>query len=673
MKKTAFRIVLASISLIAFLSACQPAINPGTSTPTTAAPTTSTAPATPQEAAQQTLANLPELKITLPKSLSMESSRSLRALGDTTELTADMLPGLKSQAWYDLQSSGGNSFLKLINQAFDCLKKYASLNTVPVDTTFTLPVTDDDLITYFGMPETLRGVYTVAARMQIKGSSATKIAIYGDISMTGTYSGYTISMAIKTRFDVEYLESDSTMDMYFYIDGTQTSPEYGTYVIKQPMYARYDSKTGSCITACDYSYGTSRYSSIQSTKVGADGSVSNLNASYQNAIPSYLHAAYGNDTAGGVASMSSYTDSCDNTTYSYFWGEYYDQNGELIRRDNGSGNLWVPVYNESSYTNLSSLGYTSAPETFSVRTYGQTVDGTWWNFRERKLSSGAWEAYSREFGTWDGTTSIWTTQKKEGSNWVDSYRWVWSSTTGSSWYESWNGSSWVTCSYPPYDSWSFMFKADSAVGTWTAGDSVYYWKSSNSTEENGTYYYTTDFYKGYVVPTPETRFGKQYWLSYEYPLKRVLPLSSDYAVQYKLIQEEGETHTSTWTDWEGVQQNWSWTNYSYYLNKNERDLDGDGVVDTEDPIRYDSVCDIRLDKLSQYDMYYWKDNEMEKVRAHFVRTTGTLPDYFSKPSTATIDTIDTALKAIMDDAYTVGISEYQAKIDEAKTATEGVF
>jgi len=221
-----------------------------------------------------------------------------------------------------------------------------------------------------------------------------------------------------------------------------------------------------------------------------------------------------------------------------------------------------------------------------------------------------------------------------------------------------------------------MYKNDPAPGIWTAGDTVYYWKSGNSYTENGINYWQTDFYKGYVVPEPETRFGKSYWLSYEYPLGRLLPLSASYATQYKLIQEEGETWTNSWTDWDGVTRDWSWTNFQYYLNKTSRDLNGDGAIDSEDsedPVRYDDTFDIRLDKLSQYDMYYWGNGEMSKVKAYFLRTTGALPDYFTSPSTVAIDAVNHALNSLMDSAYSIGIDTYASKIEAAKAATDGIF
>jgi len=355
----------------------------------------------------------------------------------------------------------------------------------------------------------------------------------------------------------------------------------------------------------------------------------------------------------------------------YYWGEYYDQNGELLRRDNGNSRLWVPVWDEASSTNLSTLGYTVAPETYSTRSYSKREGDIWYQYRERKTGSG-WEAYAREYrestpeGTWDCITQKW-----DGNGWINDYKWSYPA-SGS--YFSWSGTGWtVMVGYPQNGSWSFIYKSNTTPGEWTAGDAVYYWKSQYSYTSNDIYYWQTDFYQGYVVPTPVHRFGKDYWVNYEYPLGRLLPLVEPYATQYKLIQEEGRTDNGTWFDWEGNEQTYSWTSYQYYLNKSTRVI-ADATLPAEDPIRYEDAFDIQLnDKLSQNDMYYWGNGTMSKVKAYFVRTTGALPDYFSAPSTTAIDNVNLKLNALMDSAYDIGLDAYASKIEAVETAADGVF
>ena len=625
--------------------ACQPSVGPAS------ADSDEPAPASLESAAKQTLSNLPELKLTLPQSLSLQAeaaAASLRALGDTTELTADMLPGLKSEAWYDLQSSGSNSFLKIINGAFSYIKSYAAANDVPVDAVFTIPVGDEELVEYFGMPDAYRNNFTVTARLKIQGDSETAFSIFGRYTFSGTMYGIQLSVTADTRFDVAYDGADSRMDMYFNMVQSQT---YNSQTRSQssPLYAFYDSKTGTCRMASDYMVdedGTPlRRAYVQESVVGADGSVSTVNMDLENGVPRYLHVAYGNDAAGGIASMNSWTDDSDGLSYDYFWGEYYDENGELLRRDNGESRIWVPVYDESRYANLKDLGYAVPPETLSVRSHWETTEGSHYYIKERKADDGSWVNSSRASYT------------------PPAYEWS---------YEEWDGSSWVA-SDANTNGLAFMFKADPAEGVWTAGDTVYYWQGDSYYEADGIYYAQYELYQGYVVPVPLERFGKNYWMRFEYPLKRVLPLSPSYAAKYSLIQEEGDTYSSTWTDEDGNEEDWSYTQYSYYLNRNERDIDGDGVADAEDPIRFEESFDVELSNLSQYDMYYWNGTDFDKKRAYFVGTTGALPDYFSAPSTDLISGVDAQLSALMDRAYSLGVEEYLEKIEEAKTAADGVF
>ena len=637
-------------------------------------------PATLEDAAKTTLMNLPHLMMKLPKSLSLdESATASRALGDTTELTVEMLPALKSQAWYDLQSSD-SSIIGFINKAFGYLKKYAKDNPIPAGETFSIPFGDDQLIEMLDMPDDMRGLYTTTVRFNIKGETAEAFKIYGDIVLSGgNSSSGLINLNVKTRFDIVCSGSDSTIEMYIWIDMNQ-SYSGETYTMTMPMYVTFDSTTGACTMVSSSNDNGVIYSMIEETKVAADGSISNVNASLNDGVLRYLHVAYGDDTAGGIASMNSWTNTYINFDGStttrdedYYWGEYYDQNGELLRRDNGNSRLWVPVGDESYYTNLKNLGYQVAPEVYSTRSYGKYENETWYQYRERRTSEGNWEAYARNYSVSNDDSWEWITQKLDGGVWENYYKWSYSAMNGS--YYSWNGSDWIIMNgYPQNDSCSFIYKSDSNPGVWTAGDTVYYWKSGDSYSVGDISYWQTDFYKGYVVPTPENRFGKSYWINYEYPLGQLLPLSPTYAAQYKLIQEEGLTHTNSWVDWNGATQEWSWTNYQYYLNKTSRDLNGDGLMDGEDPIRYDDTFDIRLDdKLSQYDMYYWANGKMSKVKAYFVRTTGALPDYFCTPSTVAIDKVNQKLNDLMNSAYATGIDAYAEKLKAVETAADGVF
>ena len=587
---------------------------------------------------------------------------------------------MKSQAWYDLQGTGGNTFLTIINNAFVVLKAYASSHTVPVNEIFEIPVTDDDLIAVAKLPDAYRGIFTASARFKITGETGSAFQIYCDFSLSGSQGSASLLCTAKTRFDITTEGSDSKMDMYFLI-GTEQSDGVNTMSNEIPVYASYDSKTGACSMVAKQDSGGSTLVSIQETKVDAvDGSISNINTNIANGIPSYLHVAYGNDTAGGIASVSpfSYDSNGDGTPEDHdsYWGEYYNSNGELICRTNGDNNIYAPVGDITRYTNLQDLGYTTPPEIYSIRYHSTYEDDQYFWYNERKTSTG-WEVFTRKYYTSDGESQTYTTtiQEKSGEVWVDVYRASWDGTGGEQSEVYWDGSSWQPGAgpYRNYDSWDFMFKA--TPGVWSTGDAIYYYKEGISYTESEITYNQTNFYKGYVVPAPDTKLGKSFYISYEYPLRNVLPLAGSYATDYKLIQEEGTTYSDSWTDWEGNHQTWSWTNYSYYLNKNSRDLDGDGVIDPESPIRFDENFDIKLDKLSQYDIYYWHNGEIEKTKGYFVRISSqdALPDYLSTPDTTVINMVDGKLQTLLDSAYFNSATAYDAQIETAGNAAAGVF
>jgi hypothetical protein len=186
------------------------------------------APATVSEAATTTLQNLPILKITLPKSLSTTSSttKSLagRAIGDTTNLTS--VPSMKSQAWYDLQSQGSNSFMGLINKAFDFLRNYAKNNAIQADKVFSIPMTSTDLETAFGQPAGSATGIAVTDQFFISGADSSNFSIYMRATMTISTSNPAMTFDLRTRFDITGSGTSQKISMYFLIslqDGSTTT------------------------------------------------------------------------------------------------------------------------------------------------------------------------------------------------------------------------------------------------------------------------------------------------------------------------------------------------------------------------------------------------------------------------------------------------------------------
>ena len=92
------------------------------------------------------LQSLPEIRVSLPKSLRGEGSAKAiapRAVGDTVVLTSAGLESLKSQAWIDLQ--GGNPMQVFLNKALKKISEYAKANSVELEQVFSIPFGAADL------------------------------------------------------------------------------------------------------------------------------------------------------------------------------------------------------------------------------------------------------------------------------------------------------------------------------------------------------------------------------------------------------------------------------------------------------------------------------------------------------------------------------------------------
>jgi hypothetical protein len=584
------------------------------------------------KAAQAALATLPVLKLNLPGSLSGQSTgtKSLsRTLGDTTDLSTATLPTLKSQAWYDLQGNGGNPFLSVINKAFTLVRSYASNNTITENTVFSIPLNATNLADIFGSapPPTI----TFDNQFKVTGTDTSNFQIFFKVLMHDSAS--TMQATVQGRFDIAGTGTNQQIKMYFLIQSTM-----GSQSQTMPFYAFYDAATGSCefVTSFDgimtststvnsvTTTTTTPYhvDSIQKSIAVGGGAMTNMNVSKQTSgsnHSTYVNVSYGDDSAGGIASLSDYSGGSGQ----YYWGEYYDGSGNLLLRSNGNSQLWTPDANGNVIINAKDYGFTSPPTNLEVTSVSASDGTNWVTTRTLKDSSGNPNNVEKYY--WDSV----------GNKYVDQ---VYDSAT----------SSWVTL---PANTWTSI--AYKSAGGWTAGDAIYYWQSG--TYDNATNAWVETLYQGYVVPASVQKFGHAFYLTNEYPLVQIMPLTAAYAANYKLIQEEGNTYTGTWTDNDGVQQPWSWTNYSFYLNKNQPG---------ESPIRMDAAAgDINFnDKLQQYDMYYWHNGTTTKEKGYFYRTTGALPPYFTQPSTTLVNQVDGNLQAAMGSALALDGTAYTAPL-----------
>jgi len=179
---------------------------------------------------------------------------------------------------------------------------------------------------------------------------------------------------------------------------------------------------------------------------------------------------------------------------------------------------------------------------------------------------------------------------------------------------------------------TFYFKADSE---WSYGDCIYTVVSRNSDTGIRTYA------KNYVVPEQETFMGESYFMDNQYPLKNLLPLHGDYS-DFNLLAKEGNTYSEVWTYYENeeeIEENWSWTDYDYFI-----DINNNQLLDYSD--------DIVINGISFQDVYIWDNNSgdytIESGAFYLLTETQTLPAYlhFSEENQDSVDLIGAKLTEI---------------------------
>ncbi len=440
----------------------------------------------------------------------------------------------------------------------------------------------------------MRGQVAVTANFVAKGSSADDFKLYAKIRMDINSSGVSGTYEIPARLDITQVSGGSKITLYMRLNVSMTQ-NGETSSMALNLYGTVNSSTGE-LDLAEWAPNFMGSSSSANMKTIVNGSaVTTINRSQSGTSTPYVSVAYGDDTAGGIASFYSYETGKD-----YFWGEYYGATGDLLLRANGNTVIWNPIGDETRYPNLSAIYTTSAPDTVYLRANGSVY----------------------EVST-DGTTN-WTT--------VSGF----DTATGL---------------------WGLFWRAGT---TWAGGDTVYY--GNECSWDNNLNTWVTKYTVGYRVPTPEQHFGSSFYMSYEYPLKNLLPLSATYAAAYKLMQQEGETYTWNWVDWNGVAQTSGYTQYTYYL-------DHTGTGSTS----YDAADeDIDLtSSLSSYDMYYYENGQSKSTLGYFLRTMGSVPAYFTSPDQTARNHVDAQLQSALTTAYNMNTDSYTDEF--ALVDTDTVF
>lgn len=189
---------------------------------------------------------------------------------------------------------------------------------------------------------------------------------------------------------------------------------------------------------------------------------------------------------------------------------------------------------------------------------------------------------------------------------------------------------------------------------WTTGDAGYSFEASEKINDIG---FVSEYRIGYVAPEQEEVFGTQFYTNYEYPLKRLLPLTEKYD-NYQLVELEGETRVTSWTDEDGEEQTLSFTDYSYFLDYNNNLL-------------LDETGDIFLNNIDMKKVYlvdYVNDWKSTQIKAPFVYSSGTLPSYFNFTEQESVDKIKAQLISLFNnDFQNLSIDDYTHRLQKIST------
>ena len=327
--------------------------------------------------------------------------------------------------------------------------------------------------------------------------------------------------------------------------------------------------------------------SVLAQSVGGYSGVTHAAPNSDGSFSVLMKSDTGSSVAWGNDTMGGILSKYAYETSVYAYGEFYGADGALISRSWGDNDL-------------SRIWFPPEEERFNLQTLEATAPSEFWI--KDTSGDGAWDSYST-----DGTT--------------------WPTLTG----------------YDPNSHWSIVWVESD--GVLTEGDTEYYWTDWDNAKS------ATRMTAGYQVPAAETFLGEPLFMSYMYPLKRLLPLADTHA-DYNVAREEGETQTGSWTDWEGETHEESWTSYQYFLDHQSAGTQGD--LDEND---------LHLPEVNFEEMYYYDadSGRYAMVEAPMVRVDGELPAYYTFSDQSIVDSVTAEIMSIYDNELAdMSLADYEA-------------
>lgn len=511
------------------------------------------------------IADIPECGITMPASLSMNTSTtrapSTRAEGDIMVFNADEITGVKAAGWQTMQQFTGNN--GNFNMYFEILQQYAAQHMIVSGVPFSLGTWNLPL----GAGEQDMGkalIHTTNNGLVIFWHFTLEIDYgYGPMEFP-TY--FFISMVSNTNNS--YITVNMEVYPYPPLFSDNLNDKYKSYIT-------YDKNHNEdlIIYTTLISDSTTDYTSLYDYTYNNDGSLTGISKTtmYGNTDS----VIWGNDTYGGIITNTL------SETEKEVDVEYYNNMGDLIYEANGTTILdhyRFDIIDDSNYVmNIYDLIPEGAPDNLY--------------FKED------YSSYPREVSySFDNIT--YTPLPGNFSSW---FHHIWKSGT-----------------------------------QWTTGDVIYDYIGKQDIEATTTMY---TYIKEYQVSEKIDYLGEQYYFDHNHPLNNLLPLSEDYS-QYNVVQIEGETYSDTWQDLDGEMKTWFYTDYEYFI-----DINGNRQLDQSE--------DIVLNNLDNDVIYYlnYTTGKLEKTRAPFFSSSGTLPPYFEFKEQATIDAVKAKLTEIYNTKF----------------------
>lgn len=642
MKLRQLMCAIAGMALVLATVACNLPAGPDTSPAPSPSPSPS-ASTTPV----QMLKAIPDIGQMLPKSLqagasSSSVSASMRALGDVTELTPALLPGVTANGYQQVKQQISTSMLKTV---LDILKQAIDGKDVPLDSDYRLGTITMPAYTNMGSMDA--GVI----RISKPSTDVTEIKWYIKVNQP-TGAGSTIVVPFY---------------IYIKITGTDTATMKVALLFKGEV--SYNGQTKTQATACSYDATTKEMVSVNlpSSASGDYGSYQSITTAngyttYLNQFSSSTYSgtqvAYANDQMGGV--VNAYSGSYNGSSYDGVNTEFYNADGNLVMTQWGKSGAdsfsWITSqFSDTNATNVKSIltGVSAKPTVvyrkmdYSYTWYGNTQTQT----NTRKIY-------------WSVDKTTWVEDTAKAKTWTDN-NWP---------QDGWTNPVWMAGSIPASGDSLYYYKE----GDWTAGTGTYDQASNTSTWS----YSSLDSYQvGFTIPSKTSYLGKDYYLQNRFMLK-FLSLDPALAADFKIKMKEGGTYYcwddgNQWNSASTKPSNWdsipdyqkgTWTNFEYWLeNTAYKDKDGNA---TNVATSYDQdKGDLRLQNLREDTFYLWQDGVGKEMKAQVLDTTEAAPVGFSFSQTALVDTV----KAAIENYYQTKVPAFDSASLQAKADAIGTM